>query len=53
MARDGALGAWAERAGGLLWPQRQEPAPILVCVAVWAVLSALVWAGIALVIHLM
>jgi hypothetical protein len=54
VAGDGIVGALPESAGELLRPQRQkEPAPILICLMVWAGVSALVWAGIALVIHLM
>jgi hypothetical protein len=53
VAPPGTPRALRERAADLLVPLHSDkPAPILLCLLAWAALSALVWAGIALVIHL-
>ena len=49
--RAALVGAW--KAAALRPPIRSDkPAPILICLLVWAVLSALAWASVGLVIHL-
>lgn len=52
VARHSAQGASAERAVESLRPPRQKkPAPIVISLLVWVGLSALLWAGIAMVFH--